>query len=155
MRWLVAVLVAAGVAQAVLGGHGGAAPAVGQVGSVASAPTAGVAGAALVVQVAYEAGWRGQALTDAGAYSWIESGFRPTAVSRTGCEGLWQLCPPPADAFDPAANARHAYAKWQGCGGGSFTCDWTPYDGGTANPAWATGYALAQKAMARLPGGGW
>lgn len=156
MRWLIgAAIVTAALGHAFGLGDGGPAPS----GSTVAAPagavsTVGAAGAALVVSVGYNAGWRGPTLAAAGAYAWIESGFRTTAVSRTGCEGLWQLCPPPADAFDPQANADHAYAKWRGCRGGSWDCDWTPYDGGTGNPAWATGYALAQQAMSRLPGGG-
>lgn len=157
MRWLIsAAIVTAALGHAV--GLGDGAPASS---SAAPAPapasavsTQGASGAALVVSVGYNAGWRGPTLAAAGAYAWIESGFRPTAVSRTGCEGLWQLCPPPADAFDPQANARHAYAKWRGCQGGSFDCDWTPYDEGATNPGWATGYALAQQAMKGLPGGG-
>jgi hypothetical protein len=153
MRLLIgAAIVTAALGHALGLGDGGTAPAGAAPSSAVSA--AGAAGADLVVTVGYNAGWRGPILAQAGAYAYIESGFRPTAVSSTGCKGLWQLCPPPADAFDPQANARHAYEKWRRCRGGSFDCDWTPYDQGTANRGWAAGYALAQKAMTGLPNGG-
>jgi hypothetical protein len=112
------------------------------------------AGADLVARVGYNAGWRGAALVDAVAYAYIESAFRPTAVSRTGCVGLWQICPPHPDDMDPQANAGHAFGKWRGCRGGSFACDWDPYDGGPGNPAWWTGRTLGQHAVQALPSGG-
>lgn len=57
------------------------------------------------------------------AYS--ESGGHEQAVSDTGCEGLWQICPPPPDAFDPHANARYAIAKREAAGDWS---DWTQFN---------------------------
>jgi hypothetical protein len=155
MRWLVAAAIVAAALGHALGLGDGGTPAVpaaaGQAGAVSVTATAG---ATLVVGVGYNAGWRGPTLAAAGAYSWIESGFRPTAVSSTGCRGLWQICPTKPDSFDPQINANQAHRKWAACRGGSFDCDWTPYDQGAANPQWATGYALAQKAMAALPNGG-
>lgn len=86
------------------------------------------------------------------AYAWIESGYSPAAHSPTGCVGLWQICGTSVtgDLTDPAVNARAAVAKWKACQGGSFDCDWTPYDFGPANPGWAKGLADGQAAMAAL-----
>ena len=57
--------------------------------------------------------------------AYTESSGYEKAQSSTGCRGLWQICPPPDDAFDPAANARYAIAKYrssQGLGA------WTRYN---------------------------
>lgn len=156
MRLLIAAaIVAAALGHALGLGDGGAAPAVPAahepIGAVSVTATSG---ASLVVGVGYNAGWRGASLAAAGAYAYIESGFRANAVSSTGCRGLWQICPTKPDSFDPQVNANQAHRKWAACRGGSFDCDWTPYDQGAANPGWATGYALAQKAMTGLPKGG-
>jgi hypothetical protein len=109
-----------------------------------------VLSAAQVMNYAAGAGFTGTALLEAVAYSWIESSFNSTAVSSTGCRGLWQICgqPVPGDLNDPSINAQNAFAKWRACRGGSFTCDWTPYDQGPANRMWAQGYQLAQQAAA-------
>lgn len=108
--------------------------------------------AAEVAQHAYNAGWRGLDLVQAVAYAWIESGFSAEAVSETGCGGLWQLCPKPSGWSDPQTNANAAYAKWKACRGGSFACDWTPYDGGSNNPGWAEGLKQAQDAVKGVAG---
>lgn len=57
--------------------------------------------------------------------AYTESRGQERSVSSTGCKGLWQICPPPDDAFDPRANARYAIAKYrssQGLGA------WTRYN---------------------------
>lgn len=54
-----------------------------------------------------------------------ESNFYTEAVSSTGCKGIWQICPPPADAGDPKANARYAVGKWRG---NKDLSDWTKYN---------------------------
>lgn len=119
-------------------------------------PTDLVGRAALAAQVGYHAGprWRSSTLVEAVAFAGIESAWRPGAVSSTGCIGLWQLCPTRMIDVDPQINADRAYGKWSGCRGGSFDCDWTPYDQGHASPAWATDYGIAQRVVAALPGGG-
>jgi hypothetical protein len=146
---IVAALVCAALGHA-LGLGDGAAPSA----PAGNVPVAAASGAALVVGVGYNAGWRGSVLAEAGAFAYIESGFRADAVSSTGCRGLWQICPTKPDSFDPQTNADQAHRKWAACRGGSFDCDWTPYDQGSANPGWATGHALALHAMAGLPDGG-
>ncbi len=130
-----------------LGGGGG--------GGAAQVTTADDASNAVVAaRAAYAAGWRGQDLVQAVAYGYIESTLHPTAVSSTGCEGWLQTCPPRAGDLDPQGNAVHAHEKWAACDGGSWRCDWDPYDGGPSNPRWATGYALGLQAVKALPGGG-
>ncbi len=111
-------------------------------------------GAALAAQVGHNAGWRGATLIEAVTYAGIESTWGWDAVSSTGCEGGWQICPPRPGDFDPQANAMYAYEKWAACHGGSFECDWTPYDQGHANPAWNIDYTIAVQAVSALPGGG-
>ncbi len=108
----------------------------------------------MAAKVGYNAGWRSATLVEAVTYNGIESGWNWNAVSYTGCEGGWQICPPRVGDFDPQTNANIAYEKWAACRGGSFDCDWTPYDQGYANPSWNTDYAIAQQAVAALPGGG-
>jgi hypothetical protein len=87
------------------------------------------------------------AVPEAVAYAFIESGYDTAAVSPTGCCDVWQLCPCQGST---SANASAAVAKWKACNGGSFDCDWTPYDGGISNPQWAKGYADGQAAAAQL-----
>lgn len=99
-----------------------------------------------VAQAWTGAGGPASAVAEAVAYAWIESGYRSDAVSPTGCVGIWQICPPPPNASDPAVNAQAAVGKWKACRGGSFACDWTPYDLGQANPGWAKGYTDGQAA---------
>lgn len=119
-----------------------------------STPVTASAGADLAAQVGYNAGWRGETLVEAVAYAGIESNWRRDAVSSTGCIGIWQLCPARQEDFDPQTNANRAHGKWAGCRGGSFDCDWTPYDLGRANPAWPMDYASALQAVAQLPNHG-
>lgn len=93
----------------------------------------------------------GPAIPEAVAYAWIESGYNDSAVSPTGCCGVWQLCSC-VGSGNIAANASAAVAKYKACNGGSFACDWTPYDLGPANPQWGAGYAAGVQAVASLGG---
>jgi hypothetical protein len=154
MMVIVVVVLACAAVGTVLGVGGGAtaAPASGATGP--SLATTNTSGADLAARVGYNAGWRGTTLVEAVAFSGIESTWGPAAVSPTGCLGLWQLCPTHSRDLDPQTNADDAHSKWAHCSGGSFDCDWTPYDKGHRNPAWSTDYAIAVKAVAALPGGG-
>lgn len=97
------------------------------------------------------------AVPQAVAYAGIESGLDANNVSSTGCTGLWQICATSLNASNPAAltnpltNAQQAVAKWKGCGG-SFSCDWTPYDGGPNNIGWAGWYSQGLSAASKLQG---
>jgi hypothetical protein len=108
-----------------------------------------------VAQYAAQAGFPASAIAEAVAYAGIESSWDPTARSPTGCIGLWQICGTSVhgDLTDPLTNAKAAYAKWKACSGGSFACDWTPYDQGSSNPNWNGYYqqALAVAAHAVAP----
>jgi hypothetical protein len=70
----------------------------------------------------------------------LESSFVPTAANNvnTGHVGLWQISGANAAHFklgnrtDPYANARYAYALWQGRGG-TWSKDWTVYPAALGN----------------------
>lgn len=101
-----------------------------------------------VARVAYAAGWRGEDLATAIAIAYRESGFDPQAHNAKPPDnsyGLWQLnmlnALGPArraqwglstneDLFDPATNARAAYALWRQAG-------WRPWTTYRSNAATA------------------
>lgn len=110
--------------------------------------------AAEVMAYAKAAGFPVSVLPQAAAYAGIESGWNTNAVSSTGCIGLWQICGTQVsgDLKDPSVNAKAAFAKWKSCNGGSFACDWDPYDQGQSNPNWGTYFNQAlQAAGGALP----
>ena len=108
-------------------------------------PTAGYSPIQNTAIVAYNAGFRGQALTNWIAIAGAESGYDPTNVSSSGDYGLWQVnanAHAPGgvatsswvqQAFTPATNASWAYAI---SGGGKNMCPWYTTSGvGCADPA--------------------
>lgn len=98
-----------------------------------------------IAELAWKAGWRGNDLIDAIWTAGIESGYRADAVSKTGCCGIWQLCP--CVTMDPQGNANAAYAKWKAAGN-SFQPDWWRYDGGRSNPNYQGFFDQAKVAAA-------
>lgn len=98
-----------------------------------------------VAELAWKAGFRGNDLIDAIWTAGIESGYRTDAVSKTGCCGLWQLCP--CTTMDPQGNANGAYAKFKAAGN-SFQRDWWQYDGGRSNSNFQAFYDQAKSAAA-------
>lgn len=90
-----------------------------------------------IAKYAYQAGFRGQALTDAVAIALAESGGVVDAHNPRGedSQGLWQINVSPkvrenkwGDLFDPAVNARAAFEV---SGGGKNFKPWTTYAGST------------------------
>lgn len=93
--------------------------------------------AAEIAWYAYQAGFRGEALATAVAVALAESGGWTGAHNPNGedSRGLWQINVAPnvrrntwGDLFDPAANARAAFAV---SGGGKNFNPWTTYAGST------------------------
>ena len=93
---------------------------------------------AQLVQVAWNAGWRGTDLITAVAVSLAENHTSdPTAVGPTQDYGLWQINQgnfanlglTSASAMDPQANANAAYQLWKQGGGNaaSWAHNWTTY----------------------------
>lgn len=114
----------------------------------AEAPAAGPAsegspvGVEQIVQVAYDAGFRGEALVTAVAVALAESGGNPSinAAGEEDSRGLWQINVDPnedwgrdraakyGDLYNPATNAQ---AAWDISGGGANWGPWTMYRNGT------------------------
>lgn len=146
----------------------------------AAAPVPPVAGALSVTEtaeLAYTAGFRGEALVIATAISGAESEYVPDALGDlypiTGCEcashGLWQVrscphrdpavtysrdgCHPPfdrgtqAELDDPADNARVAFSLAMSPSGWA---NWSTY----GDNAYLAYMPAAEAAVAALPGGG-
>lgn len=94
--------------------------------------------AGVAASAAHAAGFRGEDLVTAVAIARVESGWNPDAASGSHF-GLWQIArehrgkvpgwDTPADIFDPALNARYAFALYSarpGSGEAKFA-DWIPF----------------------------
>lgn len=90
-----------------------------------------------IAQIAYQAGFRGQALINAVAIALAESGGRPGARNPNGedSRGLWQINVAPnvrknkwGNLYDPVVNARAAFEI---SGGGENFQPWTTFSGAT------------------------
>lgn len=114
---------------------------------------------AQLVQVAWNAGWRGTDLITAVAVSLAENhSSDPTAVGPTQDYGLWQINQgnfaalnlTAASAMDPQANANAAYQLWKQGGGNaaSWAHNWTTYTSPVNN--YESYLGAAQLAVANL-----
>lgn len=103
-----------------------------------------------VATLAYRAGFRGQALTEAVAIAQAESGLVPDVYNGSCCTGLWQIHRvnmPMEDAKDPAKNAAKAFEMWQRSG-------WRPWEVYTTG-AYRKYMTDAAAAVATQEAGGW
>lgn len=128
---LMVVVIAASVLFPSMGTSGSSATTTSCVTSTATGKLSG----AQIAGLAYAAGWRGNDLTIAVAITMPESGADSTAVQNGGPigaplvgVGLWQITPGTQADLDPATNAAHAFAKYQGAGN-TFS-PWTTFVGG-------------------------
>lgn len=112
--------------------------------------------------LAYQAGFRGSALTMAVAVALAESGGNPSAYNPEsaagtppgqGSYGLWQIYRnahpefSSVDLYDPASNAMAAYSVYRAAGG-NFT-PWSTYNNGSAAQ-----YASQLQGLGYTTGGG-
>ena len=111
--------------------------------------TAATIGPDLCAQVAYNAGFRDQALVTAVAVALAESSCNPAAANPSGATGLWQVLAsahpqyPMSCLLDAQCNAT---AAWAISGHGTNWAPWTVYTTGS----YLTRVSTAQAAVGRL-----